>query len=192
MLKPFGVSLEHRGGYILKLACTLVLICLLLPSASLAQTRGRRTANKRRAPAPAISAPPESNTALREAKGRVADQIKNLTRFIYLYGRVSNGIETTEDQAKRGGMPSDQVTGLTSRSKATLGNTLKNIREGLEQLETYFRSTPEVERFYGRLAGVAASAADAEDKAAANQLDQAGRSLIEVVNRLTDALLEMQ
>lgn len=173
----------------MKVAGALILLCFLLPSASLAQTRGRRTAVKRRAPAAPTA--PESNTVLREARGRVADQIKNLTRFIYLYGRVSNGIETTEDQAKRGGMSSDQVTALTTRSKATLSNTLKNIREGLDQLETYFRSTPEIERFYGRLAGIAAGAADAEDKAAANQLDQAGRSLIEVVNRLTDALLEM-
>jgi hypothetical protein len=52
--------------------------------------------------------------------------------------------------------------------------------------------TPELQPFYIKLAGVAAGAADAEQKAAANQFDPAGRSLLLVVNRLTDVLLLMR
>lgn len=175
----------------MKLACTLTIICLLLlPSICLAQTRGRRPTTRRRAPAPAATARQES-AILRDARTRVADQIKTLTRFLYLYGRISNTIETTEDQARRSGTSAAEATALTDKSKAALRGSLRNVREGLDQLEVYFRTTPEVERFYIRLAGVAAGAADAETKLAANQLDQAGRSLLEVVNRLADVLQEM-
>jgi hypothetical protein len=65
------------------------------------------------------------------------------------------------------------------------------VREGLDKLELDFRSNPELNRYYIKLAGVASGAAKAEDLAAANQFDQAGRSLLEVVNRLADVLLEM-
>ena len=49
-----------------------------------------------------------------------------------------------------------------------------------------------MQRYYIKLAGVAAGAANAEDLAAANQFDKAGRTLLEVVNHLTDVLLEMR
>jgi hypothetical protein len=62
----------------------------------------------------------------------------------------------------------------------------------LDGLELHFRTTPELERFSIRLSGVALGAANAEQQAAANRLDAAGRSLLEVINRLTDVLQEMQ
>ncbi|MDX6613433.1 MAG: hypothetical protein QOD75_2619, partial [Blastocatellia bacterium] len=67
-----------------------------------------------------------------------------------------------------------------------------NVREGLDNLELHFRTTPGLESYYARLAGVAAGAAKAEDLAARNQFDQAGRTLLEVINQLTDVLLEMR
>jgi len=55
-----------------------------------------------------------------------------------------------------------------------------------------FRATPELQPYYIKLAGVAAGAAAAEEKAGANQFDAAGRQLLNVVNRLTDVLLLMR
>jgi hypothetical protein len=62
----------------------------------------------------------------------------------------------------------------------------------MDKLEIDFRTTPELQRYYIGLAGVAEGAATAEDFAAANKFDQAGRSLLGVVNRLTDVLLAMR
>ena len=70
--------------------------------------------------------------------------------------------------------------------------SLQNVREGLDQLEISFRSTPELEQYYLKLAGSAAGAATAEDQAAAGHFDQAGRTLLGVVNRLTDVLVLMR
>jgi hypothetical protein len=121
----------------------------------------------------------------------VADQIKTLTRFLYLLGGVSRGIEAADDAAQRG-ESSPAVMEKTEKSKATVKTSLENVREGLDKLEIDFRTVPELQRYYIKLAGVAAGAANAEDQASAGHYDQAGRALLDVVNRLTDVLLEMR
>ena len=78
------------------------------------------------------------------------------------------------------------------QSKATVRASIQSVREGLDKLEIDFRATPELQRYYIKLAGVASGAANAEDLAAANQFDKAGRTLLDVVNQLTDVLLEMR
>jgi hypothetical protein len=66
-----------------------------------------------------------------------------------------------------------------------------DIRDRLDKLELYFRTTPGLEPHSTRLSGVAASAATAEQRAGVGQLDAAGRALIEIANQLADVLLEM-
>ena len=164
---------------------------LLLPAPLLAQNR-QRTTTRRSTPRTSRTATADSATAeFKAGAARVAEQIKVLTRFLYLLGGVAKGIEAADVAARAGEATPAQVQ-QTERSKATVKNSLQNVREGLDQLEIEFRTKPELQRFYTRLAGVAAGAANAEDQAAANQFDQAGRSLLAVVNRLTDVLLEMR
>ncbi len=177
----------------MKPACVLSLVCLLaLPLGAAAQTRPRSTA--RRPPAKSTRArnpPPASATALNEARLRVGEKIKVLTKFLYLYARASKELETTETQARQAGQGAAQVTAALERNRASLRANLQNVRAGLDELELYFKTTPEAERFYQSVSGVAASAADAEGKVAAGQFDAAGRALLDVVNRLTDVLLDI-
>lgn len=162
----------------------LVIATFLSPAAVLAQTR-KRTAKTTRA---AAAQPAE---AQRQGATRVADQIKVLTKFIYLLGGVAKGLETADDAARRK-EASDADINKTNQSKASVRASIQSVREGLDKLEIDFRTTPELQRYYIKLAGVAAGAANAEDLAAANQFDRAGRALLDVVNHLTDVLLEMR
>lgn len=166
---------------------------LLLPAPLLAQNRQRRTSSGKSTSRTSRATDTAQRGAEEQRAGatRVADQIKVLTRFLYLLGGVAKGIEAADVAARAGEATPAQVQ-QTERSKETVKNSLRNVREGLDQLEIDFRTRPELQRFYTRLAGVAAGAANAEDQAAANQFDQAGRSLLNVVNRLTDVLLEMR
>lgn len=162
--------------------------CLLaLPATALAQTRSRTTkvATRKSAAAMAVT---EART---EAATRVATQIKNLTRFVYLLGGVAKGIEAA-DEAARKGEASPIALAKNQENKATVKTSLQNVREGLDQLEIYFRSTPGLESYYLKLAGSASGAASAEDLAAAGRFDQSGRTLLGVINRLTDVLLVMR
>jgi hypothetical protein len=121
----------------------------------------------------------------------VAEQIKILTRFIYLLGGVAKGLEGVDDAARRN-EASQAVLEQANRNKATVRASIQSVREGLDKLEIDFRTTPELQRYYIKLAGVASSAANAEELAANNQFDKAGRTLLDVVNHLTDVLLEMR
>jgi len=162
--------------------------CLLaLPATALAQTRSRTT----RATQSKKTTTQAANEIRNQAAAKVAEQIKNLTRFVYLLGGVAKGIEQGDEAARRN-EASPAALQQTEQNKATVRTSLRNVREGLDQLEVYFRGTPEVEGYYLKLAGSASGAATAEDQAAAGHFDQAGRTMLGVVNRLTDVLLAMR
>jgi hypothetical protein len=169
-----------------RIAAVLIIAVLAFPLTTFAQTRKRTTTKSSRS-----SAAAQSSDVVRTGAQRVADQIKVLTRFIYLLGGVAKGLEGVDDAARRN-EASPAIIEQAAKNKATVRNSIQSVREGLDKLEIDFRSTPELQRYYIKLAGVAAGAANAEDQAAANQFDKAGRTLLDVVNRLTDVLLEMR
>jgi hypothetical protein len=164
-----------------------IMSILLYPTSGFAQSRKRSTARSSRTSAATATI----SEAQRAGATRVAEQIKVLTRFIYLLGGVAKGLEGVDDAARRN-EASTAVLDQAKQNKATVRSSIQSVREGLDKLEIDFRTTPELQRYYIKLAGVAAGAASAEELAAANQFDKAGRKLLEVVNRLTDVLLAMR
>lgn len=168
-----------------RIAALFIIAVVLSPTITFAQTRKRTTTKARSTTAT------KASDAERVGAGHVADQIKILTRFIYLLGGVAKGLEGVDDAARRN-EASAAIIEQAAKNKATVRNSIQSVREGLDKLEIDFRTTPELQRYYIKLAGVASGAANAEDQAAANQFDKAGRTLLEVVNRLTDVLLEMR
>jgi len=170
----------------------IVPICiLLLSTAVFAQTRSRTTKRGTQSAKTQKTSPRPGAEARTNGATRVADQIKNLTRFVYLLGGVAKGIEQVEEAARKN-EASPAALQQNEQNKAVVKTSLRNVREGLDQLEVYFRGTPELEGYYLKLAGSASGAATAEDQAAAGHFDQAGRTLLGVVNRLTDVLLAMR
>ncbi len=170
----------------MKRAFLLILVCLILTPIA-AQAQKRRTSGKKTTAA----AKTEPAAEVRAGATRVAEQIKVLSKFLYLLGGVTKGIEAA-DAAVQDGQASQSIQNQTERNKAVVRDSIKSMREALDQLQVDFRLKPDLQRYYTRLAGSAAGAATAEDQAAANQFDRAGRSLLTVVNRLTDVLLEMK
>jgi hypothetical protein len=169
-----------------RIIALLIITLVLSPVSGFAQTRKRTTTKSSR-----TSAAPKASEAERAGAARVADQIKILTRFIYLLGGVAKGLEGVDDATRRN-EASPAIIDQAKQSKATVRASIQNVREGLDKLEIEFRGTPELQRYYIKLAGVASGAANAEELAAANQFDKAGRTLLDVVNHLTDVLLEMR
>lgn len=167
---------------------SLFAVCLLLfsPALAEAQRRTRRSAAKPRTNA----ATRASSDAIVLGRMKVAERIKLLSEFLYLYGGIVNEIEQTERQARASNASPDLIA-LAKRSRQSLQNSLRDVRDGLDQLELEFRSSQDLQRFYDGVAGVAAAAADAEEMAASNQLKPAGRKLLVVVNQLADTLARM-
>ena len=165
-------------------------VCLLLlPITSFAQSRNRRSSASTQKSAASTAA--QAAEIRMAGATKVADQVKTLTRFLYLLGGVAKGIEQIDEAAKKN-EASPAALQQNETNKTTVKTSLRNVREGLDALEIYFRSTPGLQSYYLRLAGSASGAADAEAQAAMGQFDQSGRTLLGVVNRLTDVLLIMR
>ena len=165
----------------MKRTLLVLLVILFISSASFGQKRSRSTA-------PKPSSPPAATQRLNEVRSagaaRVADQIKLLARFMYLLGGTTESIKRDEgdpDAAKK-----------NPTAKNLIRGGITGFREGLDKLEIDFRATPELQPYYIKLAGVAASAATAEQQAGNGQFDAASRSLLAVVSRLADVLVAMR
>jgi hypothetical protein len=165
-------------------ATALMLLLSAAPAAAAsAQTRTRRsTPQRRRAPAkPATSSLDATRT--NAVRLQLASLNKDLTRFLYVYGRLSKDLELTGAQS--------ESADATNKTRAGLIESLKTMSNRLDQLEGQVRFTPGLERQYRSLQGVSNRAAQAESNAAAGRFDAAGRILVEVAATLTDVLLEM-
>lgn len=163
--------------------CLLIITCVA--AAAPAQTRTRRTApsasQRRRTPAPASRL---DQTRFNAQRLELAGLSKDLTRFLYLYGRLSKDLELTAAQSG--------AADAASQAKAGLIRSISDMRDRLDQLEGHFRFEQRLRTQYQTLQGVSASADQAAQAAAANRFDQAGRILLDVSSKLTDVLLEMQ
>jgi hypothetical protein len=170
-----------------RIATASLAAILIVPAATLGQTR-RRSSRSRPAPKTTTATVSAARTA---GATRVADQIKLMTKFIYLLGGVTSGIAAVDEAAKRN-EASPQLLQQNQANKAQVKRSIQDFREGLDKLETDFRATPDLQPYYIKLAGSAAGAATAEEQAAGNQFDAAGRTLLTVINRLTDVLVIMR
>lgn len=170
----------------LKRIAIALLVAILIAPAVLGQTR--RRASRSRPSQPSAQKVAAARTA---GATKVAEQIKLMTKFIYLLGGVANGLAAVDEAVKKN-EASQSVIQANQQSKAIVRKGFQDFREGLDRLETEFRTQPELQPYYIKLAGSAAGAAKAEELAAASQYDAAGRTLLTVINRLADVLVVMR
>jgi hypothetical protein len=166
------------------------MICLLLLPAPASAQRRRKTPAKKKpvAAAPVVDA---AVTERREAAKRIADQVKSLSHFLYLLGGVTKTVQAA-DEASQGPQVSPDVIRATERSKATVREAIHNVQIGLDQLESDFSAKSSLRPYYHLLIGATDIAATANQQADAGQFDQAGRSLLKALDKLTDVLVAMQ
>jgi hypothetical protein len=175
-----------RRKILKRIAITLLTALLLAPSTTLGQTRRRTTPKK-----PTTTATQPVSQVRTAGATRVGEQVKLLSRFLYVLGGVNSGLTAADEAARRNEAP-PAVVQKTQQTKVGVRTNIQNFREALDKLEIDFRATPELQPYYIKLAGVASGAAAAEEQAAANQFERAGRTLLDVVGRLTDVLVLMR
>jgi len=175
----------------LKSAVILSLACIVLSSTtSTAQTR-RSSSQKR--PSSSTTFAEKQQAEIRAGRQQIAGEVKILSQFLFLFGGIAKGIETAEqvnrnrDQSSVG-MPPRQI----EQTKIKFKDSIRNVRIGVEQLESSFRLNPVLQTYYTNLSGVGKLAQTAETQAAGNNFDQSARSLIAVVNKLVDALIALR
>ena len=66
--------------------------------------------------------------------------------------------------------------------------SIRNLRAGLVALEIEFRTKPEIKNYLFQIQGISDMAGIAEDQATAGQLTESGKTLLFVVEKLSDTL----
>lgn len=174
--------LKNRKLFLL-LQIGMLACCLLGLSASAAAQR--KPVKK---PAPKATPKPAASFVIRDESAKVAIQIKNITRFIYVLGGVAKTIEDIDKDTRA----STAVRNQNNTAKQTVLQSIRNVRAGVVQLENDFHAKPELRPFLIYIQGVSETAGLAEDQAVRGQLNNAGKTLLEVVNRLTDTLQNLR
>ena len=168
----------------------VVLVCLLICSTTALSQSRRRSSSKSRATAAKAAAAEKTAADLKAGRDRVAAELKNLTRFIYLLAGITKTIEAA-DQSARGRQASPVALEQNERSKTKIKDSLKTVSDGLTKLEADFRDNPSLRNSYFYVSGVARFGDTAQNQAAANRFDEAGRTLLDAVGKLADALAAM-
>jgi len=174
-----------------KVIVLFLALFLISPEPASAQRRKRSSSRARSSKAAPPAFDPTLLNQRREGATKVATQIKSLSRFLYLFGGVVKTIEAT-DKAIQGEQVSPQAVSQAETNKASVKESIRNVRAGLEQIEADMSGKPGLRPYYHRFVGVSELAATAEQQAQANQFDQAGRTLLRVVEKLSDGLAAMQ
>lgn len=77
-------------------------------------------------------------------------------------------------------------------SKEALVVSVRNLKVGLDNLTRSFQGNSRLQVYALKLTFAVDSARDAEQLAAAGRFDDAGKSLVTTIERLTDTLLAMK
>jgi hypothetical protein len=145
--------------------------------------------SKARPPVSEEPAPPAVNLAA-EAPF-VAEQIKLITRFTFVFGKVSNSLEVAAEEEKKG-QASAAVIEQTRKGREAIVANIANLSAGLEKVVARFQTNPRLQVQYLKVSYAAESLSNAQRLAAAGQLNEAGKALVLTVERLTDSMLALR
>lgn len=169
-------------------AVAAVLICILSLGFS-ANAQKRKTTAKKTKTAPAAETT-NKNLELKAGAEKVSTQIKNLSRFIYNLGGVARVIEDL-DRDIADGKASRSAPQLNEKNKQAVVGTIRNLRDGLAALEIEFRTKPALKNYLAQIQGITEISGRAEDQAAAGQMVESGKTLLIIIEKLTDALASL-
>lgn len=128
---------------------------------------------------------------MRAEASQVATQIKNVTNFIYVYGKIVNSLEVADEQVKNK-QTSPEIQALNQKSKDALILRIRDLRAGLDNLAKSFKANQRLQVQYLKLNYATDAALNAERLATAGRYEEAGKTLVQVIERLTDTVISMR
>ena len=169
----------------------IVLIALGAASQARSLTQQRQQPKQQqKRPTRRVKPTPTPTPDTRAEASEVVTQIRNVSNFIYIYGKVVNGLEVADEQAKSN-LASPETQARIKESKDKLIAKIKDVRIGLEDLANKFQANPRLQVQYLKLAYATEAALNAERLSAAGKYNEAGKFLVTAVERLADTIVSM-
>ncbi|MCI0660287.1 MAG: hypothetical protein L0220_04365 [Acidobacteria bacterium] len=169
----------------------IILIALIgFESPGVTQTK-RRQRPKAKTPTPT----PTPVIDMRAEANQVADQIKNVTRFIYIYGKITNGLEIAEGDVKNPQTTTAvkaKIVAKNTEIKNALVTNINDLKIGLDAIARKFQPNPKLTVQYLKISYAIEETIRAQQLANAGKYDDAGKALITTVERLTDTITSMR
>jgi hypothetical protein len=128
---------------------------------------------------------------MRAEATQVADQIKNVTKFLYIYGKVQNSLEIADEQAKRG-QTDPKIAEENKKSKDALVVNINGLRMGINSLLKGWEGNSKLQLQSLRLVKASDAVAVAEQNASAGRYREAADALVIAVERMTETMIAMK
>lgn len=151
----------------------------------------RRQKRPMRSAKPTPTPTPTPTPDMRAEASLVATQIKNISNFIYIYGKIVSSLELADEQAKNN-LTSPEIQAKNKQSKDALIGRIRDLKTGVDDMANNFKANPRLQVQYLKLSYAADAVLKAERLAAAGRYNEAGQSLVTVVERLTDTIVSMR
>jgi hypothetical protein len=190
---PFENALEESLLKRVSIFTIMVLITIGAASQarSLARQQKQQPKQHQKRPTRGAKPTPTPTPDMRAEASEVATQIKNVSNFIYIYGKVVNGLEVADEQAKSN-QASPETQAKIKESKDKLIAKIRDVRIGLEDLANGFQANPRLQVQFLKVSYATEAVVNAERLAAAGRYNDAGKFLVTVVERLTDTIISMR
>jgi len=166
---------------ILRFVAFIALCVSIFAGAAEAQ---KKTGKKTSAKSSKATLPPLD---VRAARQKVDNQLANVNRFVDGMGELAQNIEDLDAQAQTKPL-SKRYADLNASHKEQLLLMLRNLRTGLTDLESDFRTKPALQKYLVNIQGISQLSAEAEDSAIAGKFVAAKDPLRTVSQKLTDTL----
>ena len=160
----------------------LALAVLVVGSAD-AQKRSPRKSTVKKA-ATLRTIPPLDVRAARE---KVDVQLSNVNDFVNKLGIIAQGLQVADADAKAGNLKAATAAKITAK-KNEIVDAIRNIKQGLENLESEFRTKPSLQKYLPTIQGITDLAAQSEDLAIAGKFVGSKDPLRQTAKKLSDTL----
>lgn len=161
-----------------------IVACLLCLTFSAQAQKRKPTAKKTKT---TVAAPTTATAEIKSGAQIVSTQIKNVSKFIYSLGGIARVIEDLDKEiAAR--KASSNAPELNRKIKQDVITSIKNLRAGLVALEIEFRTKPALKNYLFQIQGISDMSGIAEDQAADGQFTESGKTLLMVIEKLSDTL----
>ena len=165
----------------------LAMVACLVPAIVIAQ---KKPAPRTRKPAPTATPVPAGLSNL-DAANKVAEQLKLVSKYIFVYGKVANGLELAADQAKRGEV-SPTITARNQQVKDSTAANIAALKEGIDKVGAELKANDRLQVQYLKLTGASDAVANAHQLATAGSFDEAGKALVLAVEKLTETIISLR
>src|SRR5689334_19056904 len=146
---------------------SILIFTTLFASAAAAQKKPTtRTTPTRTTPAKNTSTLPPLD--VRAARVKVSNQASNVTQFVSIMGPITQSIEALDNESKTRKI-SQASADANASNKQKLLTAIKNMRAGIDSLETEFQTKPALKLYLPKIQGISDLAAQSENMAVAGK-----------------------